>query len=408
MVLFIAYLLAYLISILVVVISGIYLFFKYRYQYWDKRGVPAASASLIFGSIKESTLLRITGAEELAVWYKKYKEEGHKFYGGFLFHQPFLVAIDPGFIRNVMAKDFNHFVDHGGYVNEEDDPLSATLFALSGTKWRHLRQKLTPTFTSGKLKMMFQTLVACTEELKGCLDDSVSQNLAVDIKKVLSQYTIDVIGSCAFGLDCNSFKDPNSEFIRHGSIAFNPKLVDRIRLFFAFLFPTFAKFLKIKITNKEIDQFFRKLVKDTVEYRERNNVVRKDFMHLLIQLKNKGVVDDEEGQQQEQDPELIGTTLTIEEICAQAFIFFLAGFETSSTTMTFALYELAENIGVQEKLRKEIKSVIDKHEGNLTYAAVKDMHYLDRVVSGKKLFYLEPFLPCLAFILSLNSQLYRT
>ena len=67
---------------------------------------------------------------------------------------------------------------------------------------------------------------------------------------------------------------------------------------------------------------------------------------------------------------------------SQALIFFIAGFETSSTTMSNALYELALHQDIQDKLRSEIKEVMKKDE-QLTYDNVKNMKYLDKVVKGK-------------------------
>jgi cytochrome P450 family 6 len=70
-------------------------------------------------------------------------------------------------------------------------------------------------------------------------------------------------------------------------------------------------------------------------------------------------------------------------IAAQAFLFFVAGFETSSTTASFCLYELAMNSSIQERLRSDIDTVLEKHDGNMTYETILEMEYLDKVVNGE-------------------------
>lgn len=54
--------------------------------------------------------------------------------------------------------------------------------------------------------------------------------------------------------------------------------------------------------------------------------------------------------------------------------------------MTFALYELALNQDVQGRLRQEIQQVIAKHNGQITYQAMKEMKYLHMVIDGNFLF----------------------
>lgn len=86
-------------------------------------------------------------------------------------------------------------------------------------------------------------------------------------------------------------------------------------------------------------EFFLRIVYETVEYRETNHITRNDFMDILIKLKNyKNSADG----------------LTLNEIAAQAFLFFLAGFETSFTSLIFCLYELSKNIDIQCKARKVV------------------------------------------------------
>jgi cytochrome P450 family 6 len=72
-------------------------------------------------------------------------------------------------------------------------------------------------------------------------------------------------------------------------------------------------------------------------------------------------------------------------LAAQAFVFYLAGFDTSATTMMFCLYELAINPDIQEILQSEIDTVLEKHDGNISYEAIQEMTYLDKVVAGMKL-----------------------
>jgi cytochrome P450 family 6 len=139
-------------------------------------------------------------------------------------------------------------------------------------------------------------------------------------------------------------------------------------------FPKTAKILGVTQTPEDVSNFFIKVVKDTVSYREKNNYTRKDFLQLLIDLKNNKLAEDE-GYKHD------GDTLSIEEIAAQSFVFFIAGFETSSTTMTFALYELSKHQELQDKVRNEVNTVLAKYGGKITYEAIQEMKYMDQVIN---------------------------
>lgn len=335
------------------------MYIKWSIKYWERKNIPDLKPSLAF--LKEKYMY-----ERIGRFYKKFKSEGRDYFGVYVFTKPILILINPNLIKDVLTKDFQHFNDHGLYYNEQDDPLSAHLFTFSGEKWRKLRTKLTPTFTSGKMKLMFQTLIECSNQLIKTVKELIIKEKSIDVKEILACFTTDVIGTCAFGLEFNSFKDPEAEFRKYGRKLFVASRYRTLKRIFLLLFPNFGKLFHMKSVPEDVTKFFINAVRETVEYREINNYKRNDFLQILLDLKNENE-----------------TSMSIEEISAQCFVFFAAGFETSSTTMTFALYELAVNPNIQEKVRKEIVDVLDQHNGMLNYEAIMDMKYMGQVVDGK-------------------------
>lgn len=80
-----------------------------------------------------------------------------------------------------------------------------------------MRTKMTPTFTSGKMKMMFHTIEAVGKELENCIDKLCENGKAIDMKDLFARFTTDIIGSCVFGIEINSIKNPNAEFRKFGN-----------------------------------------------------------------------------------------------------------------------------------------------------------------------------------------------
>ena len=62
-----------------------------------------------------------------------------------------------------------------------------------------------------------------------------------------------------------------------------------------------------------------------------------------------------------------------------AIVLLVAGYDTTGNTLAFALYELAKNPDVQEKLRTEVEDITDGDlEKELTYDDLQKMTYLDQ------------------------------
>lgn len=81
-------------------------------------------------------------------------------------------------------QDFQYFVDRDFYHNRKYDPKNESIFVVQENEWKNIRQKLTPTFTSAKMKIMFDSVVKCSEPLIDYLDTAASSQEDVDLKEV--------------------------------------------------------------------------------------------------------------------------------------------------------------------------------------------------------------------------------
>lgn len=59
---------------------------------------------------------------------------------------------------------------------------------------------------------------------------------------------------------------------------------------------------------------------------------------------------------------------------------FVEGYETSSSVLAFAIYEMARNPDIQERLHMEVSDVLEKYNGECTFEALQEMEYLDNVI----------------------------
>lgn len=374
--------LALLASLLLTVL----IYFKHSHKYWKDSGVPQLQPNFPFGDFASVIFRRKNMATKIKEIYDDAKKKNHQYVGLYFFSRKALLAVDPVLIKHILVKDFQYFNDRGLYYDEINDPLSAHLFSLAGNKWKNLRTKLTPAYSPGKLKYMFETIKCCGDQMVNLLKETAQTENTLEIKEVFARYTTDVIGSCAFGLDCNSLRNPNAEFRMMGKRAFTQTVGDSVSIVIIRSFPRLARILRLGIFARSVTDFFKKVVTDTIEYRENSKLVRNDFLQLLIQLKNNGKLDEDNHSKLPQNikPSL-ETALTMNEAAAQAFIFFLAGFETTSTTISFALFELSLNKTMQNLAREEINKVLSNHEQKLCYEAVADLHYLETIIYGKKI-----------------------
>lgn len=349
----------------------LYIYVTWNYGYWKKRGIPYKEPSFPFGNFRNFMTMKVSVMDFYKDLYGDFK--GQRYAGSLSLSEVILLIRDPELIKGIFVKDFSHFHDRGLVVDEENDPMSANLFNLNGSRWHALRNKLSPVFTSGKMKYMFSIIKECAIQLQKTVErESERSGNDIESKDMLARYTTDIIGSAAFGVEPGALENPNAEFRVIGRRIFEGTFLNAIRNLFAIFAPRLGLKLGIKSIDPVSSDYFSKIVSETITYREKNNVKRSDFLQLLIGLNNE--THETNGKNESE------TALSMNQLTAQCLLFFLGGFETSATTLTFCLYELSQNLNLQQKLRDEVDRVLKEH-GEITYDGLAEMHFMDKVIS---------------------------
>ncbi|XP_021009989.1 cytochrome P450 3A41-like, partial [Mus caroli] len=137
---------------------------------------------------------------------------------------------------------------------------------------------------------------------------------------------------------------------------------------FPFLTPVY-EMLNICMFSKDSIEFFKNFVdrmKETcLDSKQKHQV---DFLQLMMNAHNNSKDKDSH------------EALSDMEITAQSIVFIFAGYETTSSTLSFTLYCLATHPDIQKKLQEEIDEALP-NKAPPTYDTVMEMEYLDMVLN---------------------------
>ncbi|KYB28576.1 putative cytochrome P450 6a23-like Protein [Tribolium castaneum] len=285
--------------------------------------------------------------------------------GIYIFNQPTLVIRSPELLKKVLVKDFDKFINRKVAANESVDPVFFhTLFSAKNDNWRNLRAKISPVFTSGKIKLMFPLMKECGTDLLNYFKKRSGG--VIEARNVTKKYAVDIISSCAFGINSYCLKDDNSEIMQIATQLVDFKsFIRSISIFCFFFMPKLVDIFRLTFADKKASEYLMNVFKTTINERRKKTIVRNDLIDMLHNLKENSSSSD--------------FTFDDVKMAAQALSFFSAGNDTTSITITFALYELALNTDIQNRLREEIRKRYEAH-GDFTYEAIQEMKYLEMVL----------------------------
>ncbi|VVC89620.1 unnamed protein product [Leptidea sinapis] len=268
------------------ILFALYFHYTSTFDFFEKKGIKFMKPTIIVGNIGSRILARTSfHAFQLEI-YNNFK--GHPYGGIFEGRRPVLYLIDPDIIKAVTIRDFDYFMDRLAFMSNAPKYISRSLLNLKGAEWKSVRSTITPSFSSSRLKHMLPLIQSCSDQMVKFLKQY--ENKDIEMKDIMGHFTLEVIGTCAFGIKSDALTDENAKFVK---VAEKFNYIPAHKRFFLFF----------------LLMFMPKMIR------------KNDFLQLMIDAAEK---EKEMCENSNEKPHLDDDTID-----AQSLLFLIAGYETS-------------------------------------------------------------------------------
>lgn len=185
-----------------------YIYFTRKFNYWKKKNLFYLQPISLMGSFLSALKVKQTVAEWLGDLCMKTKQDC---FGIFVFDQPVLVVQSPKLVKAILQKDSGYFQNRSVASYDHDPIMQNVMFFSKDSKWKDARTKLSPVFTSGKLKQMFQLILEESQTMTKYIA-GIENVPDVECKEICAKYSTNVVAKCAFAVDAQSFESDSAEF----------------------------------------------------------------------------------------------------------------------------------------------------------------------------------------------------
>ncbi|KAG2039490.1 cytochrome P450 [Suillus americanus] len=287
-----------------------------------------------------------------------------------------IVLCDPRAIGHFYARETWTYVQTPLSLAFLETSIGKGLLWSQGEAHRRQRKALTPAFSNAAIRKLTSVFYDSAYKAKGAWDTAVESSkdgdTIIEVQNWMNHISLDTIGIAGFSHDFGSLDGKHASvtdvFDTFGANQ-QASAVNEIFILLASAFPIIIKmptkrtnlFKKLSVTMEKIsnDLLIRSRREKDANMNERDE--EKSIIGLLI--KSEG-----------QDAEL---HMSEEEVMAQMKVLLLAGYETTSISLTWALIELSRHADVQTNLREELLVF----GADPTYDQLKaSLPYLDAVV----------------------------
>ncbi|KAG1882689.1 cytochrome P450 [Suillus subluteus] len=343
---------------------------RWRLRTTQLRGPPRTS--FIYGVLND-----LISSKDSATMYEHWAQEyGVVYMIPSVFGQTKIVLTDPRAIAHFYARESWTYVQTPFSLALVENMVGRGIIWSRGESHRRQRKALTPAFSNAAIRKLISVFYDSAYKVKSAWDTDVESskdgNAIIEVQNWMNHVSLDTIGIAGFSHDFGSLDGKHASVTEVFDTFGNNSQASAInQLFFLFApaFPIIAKIptkrtklaKKLNVTIGEIsnDLLLRSRREKDVDMKEAEE--EKSVIGLLIKA---------EGQEAE-------LHMSKEEVLAQMKVLLLAGYETTSITLTWALIELSRHPDVQTRLREELLTF----GADPTYDQLKaNLPYLDAVV----------------------------
>jgi cytochrome P450 len=218
-----------------------------------------------------------TMVENVVDFYTDMKE--HKFCIFWEGANPCVFVNDLGLIKKIMVEDFDHFEALGfidqKYLEQVGKPFG--LADASGDDWKVLKKLVTPAFSGPRVKKAAKAVNQVGDKMLVYIEDALRKGETINVETLTGQFAMTAIGSVAFGVDINCFKDKENDFMKFGN-----RVIKMWRWYLMEMFPNVMRWFKINLLDPGAENFFRRLGQSIVSQRRSSTVEHNDVLHSLI------------------------------------------------------------------------------------------------------------------------------
>lgn len=374
-----------------------------HFNFFKNLDIPGPPPNILFGNILEMH------RKSAVVCYRKWIDQYGDVVGYFNGYRPVLLVADLDLLRQIQIKDFQDFTDRAllFQADRPESPHDKSIIQLTSTRWKEVRSVLTPSFTTNKLKMMSPGVIDAVEKMISKIDQKAEIGVEYEAAEMYAALALDVVSKTAMGIDYNLQHNPQHPFLICCRKMFGCAASILVALFSAF--PSAVSMLKfinsrlLRYQNNGKHPFIvvQEKCKQIVQQRQEDISLRKkDLLQLMIDTKQSRVdvnsVTSEQLTAAEDNERELATGTASEsstgklpifkkapmdddDITQNAFIIFVAGFETTGNTMALMTHFLSHYPAVQERVREELFSVLEPDEA-ITYNTIQKLTYMHCVI----------------------------